>query len=93
MAKVYKGDIGIVISVDMQEDISTGTNQKFYVKDPAGTTTTWTATIYGTDYLRHTIATGEIATAGEYLIQPYIEIGSWKGRGETVTLVVEELYA
>jgi len=88
--KVYVGDIGTIIEIDMQENISTATDQRLDIKKPDGTETVWTVTIYNSTYLRHTIATLELDLKGVYHIQPYMKIGTWTGRGNTVNLTVHD---
>lgn len=91
--KIYVGDEGTVIEVDMGEDISTATVTKFYVYKPGGTTATWTATIYNSNYLRYTIVTDDLDEAGTYYVQPYLEFPSgWKGKGETVNFKVYDSF-
>jgi hypothetical protein len=92
-AKVYIGDVGTIIDVDCGETISTATGYKFYVKKPDGSEAEWTATIQGTTALKHTAISGDFNVAGTYYIQPYMTLGSWTGRGNTVELIVYRTYA
>jgi len=85
----YIGEIGTEIIVDCGIDISTATNYKLYVQKPDGTRATWTPTIYTPlggepNYLKYSTVVGDFSVSGLYAIQPYIELGSWKGRGQTV---------
>lgn len=86
--KYYVGDIGIIITIDMGEDISTGLNLILYVLKPNGEEVEWTPTIYNTNYLKYTITEDDIDVGGVYYINPYLELGSWKGFGETVNFRV-----
>lgn len=81
--KSYNGDVGTVVMVNCGFDISSATAKKLYVKKPDGKEVVWTPTIYNSMYLKYTIAPGDIDQSGEYYLQAYIEISSWKGRGET----------
>lgn len=90
--KVYVGDYGTVISVDCGEDISTATVTELKVQKPGGDTVTWTASIYGTDYLRYIIQDGDLDEAGVWKVQAAVTLPSWKGLGETDTFTVFEAY-
>lgn len=92
MDKVYVGDIGTIIEVDCDEDISTATGYKLVVRKPDGTRADWTASIYGTTALRHTTVAGDLSVAGIYRVQPYMTLDSWTGRGKTVEFEVFRLY-
>jgi hypothetical protein len=91
--RVYKGDIGSIIELNMQEDISAATGILLYIKLPSGQLDQWSASIYGTDYLRHTTVDGDLSEAGVFLIQPYMTIGGWTGYGKTVKLDVRSRYS
>lgn len=93
--KVYVGDVGTLIKIDMQEDVSGITLQKFYVQKPkAGggvEIKEWVCTPNG-EYLEHTIVVDEIDIAGVYRINPYGKVGSWTGRGHTCEFEVFEVF-
>lgn len=94
--KIYKGDIGTVISatIDTTEDISSG-DLSFKVQKPDGSTAEWTAVyaLVGTDKtMKHTIISGELDVAGTYKVQPYIDVTSWIGRGNTFNVVVHDYF-
>lgn len=86
---VFKGDVGTVITIDMQEDISNATVTEIEYKKPSGTCGTWTATIEGTDSIKYTTVSGDLDEAGDWELQPYIDLPGWEGRGTAVTLDVE----
>jgi len=88
MGKVFRGDIGTEIIIDMQIDISTATGISIAVEKPDGTTTTWTPFIYNTTSLKYIAVEGDFATAGVYTLQPRLTIGSWSGSGTECTLTV-----
>ena len=92
MGKVYVGDEGTVILIDMQEDISTATTTEINVRNSGGDNT-WTATIYDSNYLKYTTITDDLDVDGTYLLQPYLEFPTgWKGKGETVSFEVYEAF-
>lgn len=92
MGKVYVDDEGTVILIDMQEDISDATTTEINMRNSGGDTT-WTATIYNSNFLQYTIQTDDLDVAGTYLLQPYLEFPTgWKGKGETVSFEVYEAF-
>ena len=93
-AKIYKNDVGteIKVIIETDEDISGATTLEFEVLRPDGTEATWTA-VYSLEGSNKTLtytttATTDLSVAGKYKLQPYIEIVSWQGRGNTVTFRV-----
>ena len=89
--KIYVGDEGTVVLIDMGEDISAATVTNIYVRKSTGDVT-WAATIYDSNYLRYVIQTGDLDVAGTYYLQPYLEFTDWKGRGKTVNFEVYEAF-
>lgn len=88
--KIYVGDLGLEIIIDMHEDISEATTYEMLVlKD--GTEVTWAASIYNDRYLRYITAAVDLDVAGTYFIQGNLLFpGGWSGLGETVTFVVNK---
>ena len=81
--KPYIGDIGTIIEIDMGEDISFASLVELHVKKSgSGALAKWVGTIYNNNFIRYTTIEGDFDQSGVYLINPYIEIGSWKGYGE-----------
>jgi hypothetical protein len=93
MSKIYKGAIGLLVEIDLQEDISAATIKRIYVKKPDGTIVTWSATVYDTTKLHYVTQSTDLAAAGKYKLQPYIEIGDFKGRGTPVSFTVYPYFA
>jgi len=92
-SKIYKNDIGTVIEIviETDEDISGATELSFLVTKPDNSTDTWTATYSLVDSdktLSYTTIEGDLNVAGYYYIQPYIDIATWSGRGNTVRFKV-----
>lgn len=90
--KVYVGDIGTIIEVNMQEDISSATVTQLNIKKPGGIEVTWDGEIYNNNFIRYTITDGDLDVSGLYQVAPYIEIGNWKGLGEGSKFLVWEKY-
>jgi hypothetical protein len=81
--KVYVGDVGTEIIVDCGQAITGATGTTLEVEKPDGTEKSWTATIYGTNYLKYTIQTDDLDIAGVYKVQSKLTLGGWTGKGET----------
>jgi hypothetical protein len=92
--KVYAGDIGTVIDIDVYENISGSTNYKYLVKKPDDSEVEWAAVLHNTTTFRYTTEEGDIDVKmpGAYYINPYATIGSWTGVGDTVILYVLPRY-
>lgn len=90
--KIYVGDIGTEILVDLQEDISMAMEHVLLVKKPDGTEDQWATSIHNDRYLKYICQVGDLDQKGKYKIQPQIVISGWKGLGETVKLIVYEKF-
>lgn len=88
MAKIYVGDIGTLFNVNMGENVSGGSSLTFNVKKPDGTIITWTPTLYGTNYLRYSSVSGDLDSAGTWVIQPSLTLATWTGGCDPVTFKV-----
>jgi len=88
--KIYVGDIGTTIVLDVGADI-TGATVSMRVKKPSGSIVTWDATV--TDDatgISHTTAAGELNESGAYRVQAVVALAdaSWSGSGEWADLNV-----
>lgn len=90
--KIYKDDVGLVIDIDMGENISSATGLTLYITKPDKSVTTWTPTLQGTNYLRYTTVTDDLNQAGDYIIQPGFTLGSWTGKCTSVGFKVYDSY-
>jgi len=88
MAKIYVGDVGTVLKINMLEDISTATVKRIDYIKPDETTGSWTPILSGTDYLEYSMVDGDLDQAGSYSLQVYIEIGDFKGLSDTTGFTV-----
>lgn len=88
MGKVYEGDIGTVIELDVGEDISSSSTRRIYYTKPSGTTGFWAATLVGTSRISYTTESGNLDEDGVWSLQAYIVTASGTWRGETVKLRV-----
>jgi len=92
MAKNYVGDIGTVITVDCEEDISAATNTILKVEKPDGTEVEWTASIYDTNYLQYTVVAGDFDQEGVYTVQANLSISGWSGSGDSASFIIHNEY-
>jgi hypothetical protein len=90
--KIYIGNVGTIIDIDMGEDVSQATNLSLSVQKPSGQTVTWIPQIQDTNYLRYVLQAGDVDLAGTYRIQPKLTLGTWMGYGIVVQLRVYELF-
>lgn len=87
--RVYLGDIGTVITLDCESDISAATVRKILVRKPDGSEIEWTASQVGTSLI-YTIALGDLDQSGEWSMQAYVETPAGKWRGETYRITVNK---
>ena len=90
--KAYVGDIGTMLEIDMDEDISSATMYKYLVKKPDDLEVEWTVSKLNATTFRHVTINGDFSVPGAYYIQPYATIGDWTGVGDTVILNVYPRY-
>ena len=88
---MYVGDVGTVILIDMQEDISAATIHTIKVRKDGGDSV-WAASIYNSNYLRYIVVADDFNEAGTYYLQPYLEFTGWQGLGETITIEIYDSY-
>lgn len=90
--KIYKGDIGTQIIIDMGTNIAAATTNNILVTKGDGSTATWDAEIYNDNYLRYTIVSDDLDVSGIYYLQPNFVFATWSGKGETVSFEVYESF-
>ena len=90
--KIYIGDIGTLITLDTNENISTATVTNIKVRKGDGTISTWTGSLSGTDSVQYTIVADDLNCAGTYKVQAYIEMPDWSGSGETAEFRVHNAF-
>lgn len=93
MTHIFVGDVGTEIILNCGTDISSATEVLMRVKKPDGSTVNWPAVNVNQTSMKHVIVAGDFDMAGEYRIQAYVEMPSWKGLGETVVVRVSAHYS
>jgi hypothetical protein len=88
---IYKGDIGLAITLDLGESIAAATALKIHYKKPSGTTGTWTAVLSGTTALAYTTtAASDIDEGGSWQLQAAFTLSGWTGHSTIATMAVSE---
>ena len=91
--KVYLGDIGTILRLDTNVDLTDVLVTKIKAMKPDGTTVVeYDAEVHGTTEVQYIFALGDIDQTGVWLVQAYIEINDWKGLGETAEFTVYPAY-
>lgn len=89
MDEVFVGDVGTVISLDCEVDISAASVRRIVVRKPNGHRVQWMAVADGTTKIKYVTQSGDIDMAGDWDMQAYVELPTWKGRGAISTLKVK----
>lgn len=97
--KFYVGDEGTDIIIEAGEDISAASVIKIKYKKPDDSTGEWEAEYYDdplseftNSALKYTVLTDDWDQAGNWYTNPYIEMGTWKGHGETDTFKLHAVH-
>ena len=90
MAKIYQGDVGILVTVATGITLTGASSTVLNVKKPSGTTVQWAAAIdpINAQQLNYTTLTADLNEAGDYFIQPNVTLGSQILFGETVRVTI-----
>lgn len=90
MSRVYKGDVGTLLTVDCGTDISAATTTQIKARLPNKQIVTRTASLSGTNYLTYNLIAADTATVGTFKGQAYVELPSGQWYGETFTFEISE---
>ncbi len=91
--KVFVGDVGTIIYVNVREDISAASIMQLKVFKPvSGREVIWDGVLEGTTKIKYIVQEGDFNEAGEYKVQAYVELPAWRGRGETATFRVYDKF-
>lgn len=96
MGKVYVGDTGTEITLNVGLDTSTATTVKIMARKPSGEIVEWEAApavIDGeTVGLSYTVEAGDLDEAGMWRLQAFVSRSNWSGLGETAEMRVWPAY-
>lgn len=94
--KHYMGETGLLVVLNMNEDVSTANLAEIRVKKPDLTEVTWSAVPYSVagvpNYILHTTEVSDLDQSGVYELQAYVRMPDWAGIGETAKWVVYHRY-
>ena len=90
MSTVFAGDVGTEIIVDCGVSVVNATVRKIVAVKPGGRRVRWDAVLEGTNQIKYTTLAGDLDVAGDWSVQAYIELPSWKGYGTIATLKVAD---
>lgn len=93
----YVGDIGTIINLDTQSDLTGATTLEMEIKKPSGATVTKTAAIpVGLDatdgIITYATIAGDFDEAGKYYIQAHIASASTDHLGATASFEVKAAF-
>jgi len=88
----YVGEVGTVIEVDTEADLSLADYVAVRIKKPDETTVELAGTVTETTKIRATLF--DLELAGTYRVQSYVELPTpWEGTGKTATFRVYESFS
>lgn len=88
MTKVYFGDIGTAVVLDVGQDITAATAQSIEVRKPDSSTVSWPASVFENSKLRFVSLVGTFDAAGEWRLQAKVTLPTGTWRGDAVALKV-----
>jgi hypothetical protein len=91
--KIYAGDYGYSIIIDMQRSVADATDISFFVRNTEGEATEITAniTIHQKNSFKWVVPEKTTDVAGTYYIRPHFTQSAWTGSGKTVSFDVEDV--
>ena len=92
MSKHYINEIGAVIIVDTNMNLSRATKVLLQIKKPLGTTINWTGSVYNKTFIRYVVKRGDLNEAGRYLLQAYVEMPGYSGRGDSTDFTIYNVF-
>jgi hypothetical protein len=91
--KIYIGDIGTKIILNIGTDISAASECKIMYKKPDGTSGEWEADIEDDDQsISYTTEADDLDASGRWKLQAYVSLADWTGLGETAEMVVTNIW-
>jgi len=88
MSVIYKGTVGLKLSFESTNSLAGASVVRIYARKPSGTTLAWNGTVELDRYITYVTQDGDLDEAGEWVMQPYVESGGWKGRGQAVSVPI-----
>jgi hypothetical protein len=86
----YLNDTGTLISIDLQEDLSTYAVLIIKYKKPDETTGEWPAVLNGLGTVTYTTEYGDLDMVGTWYVQVYVEMTGWRGHSSITSFGVRQ---
>lgn len=90
MQVIFIGDSGTVLLLDCGVNISSATLVKVIAKSPQGEKKEFIATVDGTNNVKYTTTSTDFDVVGNWLLQAYVQMPDWTGRGAWASLTVKD---
>jgi hypothetical protein len=87
--KYYVGDVGTEIIVEVGSEIDAATVMQLLIKKPSGVEVTWDCEIGPVDAygkfttIMYVVKPGDWDEPGWWIVQSYIEMPGWQGKGDS----------
>lgn len=86
----HQGDVGTLLKIDTQTDLSEMTTLRILFKRPDQTTGSWTAFLVEPTIMGYVFVSGDLNQIGIWSVQPFAESTDKVGYGEVVNFTVEK---
>jgi len=90
--KIYVNEIGLTIILDAGQDITGATGITIEVQKPDGTTASWSAEVYDSQYVKYVTVEDDLDQVGTYKLQIELTLSGWTGRGNTTSIRVYDSF-
>jgi len=89
--EIFVGQSLLLLNLETNLDISSGSNPKIRYQKPSGATGEWVATVNGTTKVQYNVLAADLDEDGVWIFQSYIEVGGQEGYGAYVEKEVEPI--
>ena len=96
ISRIYVGDVGTKVIVMCGEDLSAATKTSIKVRKPGvKAEIEWPAQVDQAKpaEMYYFAQAGDFDVVGQYALQAYVELPTWRGHGETVLLDVRKRFS
>jgi len=91
--KVYAGDVGTVIVLDTEADLSAAVDVSIVARDPAKADVVWPGVVTDGTKVRYVVQVDDLALAGSWRLQARVELPTGTWLGETVKMPVHKPFS
>lgn len=95
IAQGYAGDEGSTILIETNLVLTNATLIRINVYTPNKELKIWEAAVDPTNpkFIIYTVKTGDFKIPGTYYLQPEVNVGQFKGKGETARILIKQAFA